>query len=800
MAFQSLEQRYTENTKKLYAAAKLKFEDGRPSTGESDDPILVRAPGESQKGIKTEGRGLPFVSGPRDVKRLTLFQISNRGIQFLVKQQLLQTGNTFESTRFINPAFAVSNATPFSHKRRHLYPVNLLTLVGNNLPGLLGKISRVISEERIDKGSVHSSNRGGLAKIGQLQQETFDRFKTVNLGGLLKKVLKATPIGKIVTAATAKRSVGDSDDLSKRYTHSRPELMKDELLGALAVGLSAATGGNFGGLGQLDTQYIMFKQRTSLNSAFNRGQTIAFQPKWGPAGVNYGTYFKYTDGKYLTWQWTPAALDRYSEYSLTSPIKPNETWVKGEPPLNKKRDIESDAAKEGSNLLSRYNRTVNKTIAAVTKSPTQKALDAALPTGTDKEGNLIFADPKPSSTDNSDELEEFPKPFIKYFNGGEGSIRTAFDLNLLNGGSNAKTLPESARTLGTKRISYIKDPLNILQKNALTSATFSKLSYTDETGTTKTSGTEITTLTEQSVNLDLPYSVLPTVGKNEGNGDIDGSTDFALVSFAMADKDHVQFRAFIKDLQQSISPQYKDYQYIGRIERFINFTGVQREISFKLAIVAFSEEELNSVWTRINYLTGMVFPYGFTRGILQPNIVRLTIGNVYVDQPGYITSLNTDFSQVTETWHTKDGSTQAVPISAQMDIKFVLIEKSTKIATSPFYGITEDNGLKQYGSNQERPLKFSKQIQGIPRTTDPAVPEEPPRPQISGSSTQIDPSDNASRSGARGLASERAATGIDWGAVAVNARQQTTQRLNNVTRRSNELMTNPVVRLQDRGL
>ena len=89
MSFKTLEDRFNEKVNDLYSAANVKFADGKPSSGKFDQPFLTRRPGESQRGIAVEGRSLPFVSAPADLKRLTLFQLSGKGIQFLAKQQLL---------------------------------------------------------------------------------------------------------------------------------------------------------------------------------------------------------------------------------------------------------------------------------------------------------------------------------------------------------------------------------------------------------------------------------------------------------------------------------------------------------------------------------------------------------------------------------------------------------------------------------------------------------------------------------------------------------------------------------------
>ena len=125
MAFKNLEQRFNENVIKLYAGSTSKFDNGIASNGKADAPLIVRAPGKGYW-TKYEDRSLPVQSTIQDVKRLTLFQLSKPGLLFLAKQQLLQTGNTFELTRALNPAFVVANAVPFLHVKRNLRPLNEL--------------------------------------------------------------------------------------------------------------------------------------------------------------------------------------------------------------------------------------------------------------------------------------------------------------------------------------------------------------------------------------------------------------------------------------------------------------------------------------------------------------------------------------------------------------------------------------------------------------------------------------------------------------------------------------------------
>jgi hypothetical protein len=218
---------------------------------------------------------------------------------------------------------------------------------------------------------------------------------------------------------------------------------------------------------------------------------------------------------------------------------------------------------------------------------------------------------------------------------------------------NAGDRAAEARREG-RRISYIRDPLN-----------------------------EAPSVPSENI-LDFYKDDLKTIPDTLERPEDDPIT----VSFAIGKDDHVQFRAFIKDLNQSISPDYKTYQYIGRIEKFIMYNSVQRQVSFKLSLLAFGEEELPIVWKRLNYLTSFMFPYGFNKGILQPNIIRFTIGRVFTDQPGYVTSFSTNFSEASESW----DITQQVPIAATVNMTVMIIEKDTKWAGKSLYAINTQGG------------------------------------------------------------------------------------------------------------
>jgi len=534
MAFKNLEQRYTERSKHLYAAATLKFDGGKASLGATDDPLITRRPGDGYWGVG-EGRELPVRSTAQDVKRLTRFTISNRGLLFLAKQQLLQTGNTFAKTRLLNPTFVVGNAVPFIHITRHI----------NTDGGLSGIAGRLLSLGRPKPHSVRE-----LRKSTYLQEETYNNLVRDSAPITPRRYFetKRKSFVNSITSFFGSATVGDK-------THYRPEI------------------------GDGEGQYFIRRLLTSIDkSTFKFGGLV--KPE------NYiGTLMRYSMLNITT-------TDTTTAYLKTG-------W----------KDYGGDfTTRRRTGLLSKTAK------------------------------NLVPVAPRPLVY-NTGSFAVGDK-FLPYFSGSLGTK--------ISGSMNAKYIHESA---GGK-ISYIKDPLNHFS--------------------------------EESLSRPAQYANL----KKPQDGIVTGSAknDIITVAFAMANDDAVQFRAFIKDINETTTPVHTERPYIGRIERYVSYTSVKRTVGFTLLVVAFSEKELETVWTKINYLTSLAYPYGVYKGILQPNIVKLTIGNIYRNQPGYVTNITSDFGQTISSW---DIDAQ-VPHGAAVTIQFDIIEKqATTNAHTPLYGILQ---------------------------------------------------------------------------------------------------------------
>lgn len=148
----------------------------------------------------------------------------------------------------------------------------------------------------------------------------------------------------------------------------------------------------------------------------------------------------------------------------------------------------------------------------------------------------------------------------------------------------------------------------------------------------------------------------------------------------------VHFRALMSSIKESIKPEFNEQRYVGRTERFVTYAGVKRGLNVTFNIVAFSQDELDGMWTKVNYLTGLAFPKTEQNGFMVPPLFKFTIGGLYDNQPCYIESLDYDFLDETITFDID----REVPFAINVTMQLSILEKRSKFHDSPFYQITEN--------------------------------------------------------------------------------------------------------------
>lgn len=170
------------------------------------------------------------------------------------------------------------------------------------------------------------------------------------------------------------------------------------------------------------------------------------------------------------------------------------------------------------------------------------------------------------------------------------------------------------------------------------------------------------------------------------------ATNPDIINFAFQtnspDSPLVKFRAFISAFKQSVKPDFQEQKYIGRTERFVSYSGAKRSASLSFNVVAFSKVELDNVWTKINYLTGLAFPLGVsTSGFMIPPLFKISIGGIYDTQPCYIETMDFEFIDDKIVFDVDNEVSQYINVN----MSIVLLEKRSRFYNSPFYAITEDS-------------------------------------------------------------------------------------------------------------
>ena len=189
-------------------------------------------------------------------------------------------------------------------------------------------------------------------------------------------------------------------------------------------------------------------------------------------------------------------------------------------------------------------------------------------------------------------------------------------------------------------------------------------------------------------------------------GGILGNDKYAITKDTKLPKDFIKFRirdavngkwiifpALISGITDNSSAETTPIQYIGRPDKVYVYGGTDRTIGFNMKVVALNEKDIEIIWRKMNYLKGLVHPQfkefkndsGESVGLgtrpVAP-IVYLTIGDMFVNTPGFFKSINITVPENTN-WETKDGL--QFPHVCDVSLDFQYIGKETPTMDSVNY-------------------------------------------------------------------------------------------------------------------
>ena len=110
-------------------------------------------------------------------------------------------------------------------------------------------------------------------------------------------------------------------------------------------------------------------------------------------------------------------------------------------------------------------------------------------------------------------------------------------------------------------------------------------------------------------------------------------------------KTFVHFRAILDTLDDNYSAQWDDIKLMGRGESFYKYNGFTRTVNLGWTVAAQSKQELIPMYQKLNYLASSLSPDYTNIGYMAGNLVSLTLGGWFYEQPGIITSMNLSVPQ-----------------------------------------------------------------------------------------------------------------------------------------------------------
>ena len=124
------------------------------------------------------------------------------------------------------------------------------------------------------------------------------------------------------------------------------------------------------------------------------------------------------------------------------------------------------------------------------------------------------------------------------------------------------------------------------------------------------------------------------------------SRDFIRFRFEVVDNDktdsstYVHFRAFLGAITDNFGSEWNQTSFVGRGDKFYNYTGFSRDISLSFKVHPQSREEMAATYQKLTYLASTLAPdYSGAGGYMKGNITKLTIGSYFYRIPGFISSL-----------------------------------------------------------------------------------------------------------------------------------------------------------------
>jgi len=164
----------------------------------------------------------------------------------------------------------------------------------------------------------------------------------------------------------------------------------------------------------------------------------------------------------------------------------------------------------------------------------------------------------------------------------------------------------------------------------------------------------------------------------------DTEIDFVPLKFRdMVNGKWIIFRCILESVSDTSSPEYAEERYIGRPDKVYVYQGATRNVSLTFKVMPKSVQELVTLWDKLNYLKGLLYPTIQNNRMVSP-FFSFTLGDMFDKQPMIFQSLNFSIDAAS-TWEIKPGIRLPKLINVSADMR--IVDKTTPQTTGKHFDL-----------------------------------------------------------------------------------------------------------------
>ena len=188
-----------------------------------------------------------------------------------------------------------------------------------------------------------------------------------------------------------------------------------------------------------------------------------------------------------------------------------------------------------------------------------------------------------------------------------------------------------------------------------------------------------------------------------------------LYNGAEDEDDIIVFRATIDSFSDTHTPSWNAVQMIGRADPNYTYQGYSRDLSLSFTVYATSRDEMKPIYRKLNALASYTAPkYGTSTLAMKGPWMRMTLGDLLVQQPIVLTSVGYTFQDQETTWEInieEDPTMMQVPHKVAVQLGMHIIPDYLPELRGRMYTLAKtfgpdaipkeggDNWLSDFGTN-----------------------------------------------------------------------------------------------------